>query len=446
MMFGGSEGHVGNLLGQIAWFNKLRLVAVIGMMTVTILANQLGVIDEIGSLCLLAGIALAVDIIYFVRFPKVMDLPEFRVRRHVQLQIAIDLLILTGVLHLSGGVTNPFVLFYVFHACIAALLLSVGAAFVVSGVSLVAVGLLSFLEMYDVLPHHPINLGWVSLERMGPFDLLVWLAVFGATLVFTAYLVASVASKLVRREDEVMFLGRKLAHSEKMVSVGTLAAGVSHEINNPVGVIQNKARILRYRINDGESPEKLLGELDVIEKHTGRIRSITEGLLTFSRETPFELKEIDLNTLVTEGADLVEVPYQNGDIRLELDLDESIPPIHGSSNHLLQVLVNIMLNARDASECGGLVRVQTARSGGEVLTTVIDTGSGIDPDDLPKIFDPFFTTKEVDRGTGLGLAISHGIVERHGGRIDVASRSGEGSSFSMILPVSRSGSRRRFEL
>jgi two-component system NtrC family sensor kinase len=274
----------------------------------------------------------------------------------------------------------------------------------------------------------------MDLFAVQPLGFVLLLLGYALTMAFSIYFVATILRRLRTNEQQLVRLGRSLALSEKLASVGTLAAGVSHEINNPVGVINNKVRILRYRIEDGDERDKLLAELDVIEKHTRRIGLITHGLLTFSRETPFEKKPLDVGALVREAADLVRVPFRSAGVALETE--NGVPAqLIGSQTHLLQVLINLLLNAKDASAAGGAVQLGWQVAGQEVAIVIADHGTGISEENLLKVFDPFFTTKDVDKGTGLGLAISHGIVERHGGRIEVESEVGKGSVFLVLLPA-----------
>ena len=423
-----------DLLSQVAWFNRLRLGVVGGMAVLSAIAWQFALVVDSQPLWLLTAATLVVDLGYMAWFPRLSGVSTRSVRRHVDVQIAVDLLILTAMLHFSGGVTNPFVLSYLFHAFIAALLLSVRAALLVIGVSVALVGGLAFAERYGALPHHVLSVGLMDLRETSVVTLATWLAAFAATLVLSVYFVATVLARLGRREQQLARMDKQLSQSEKLASVGNLAAGVAHEINNPVGVIQAKVQILRYRISDGEPSGVLLEDLDTVERHVGRIRSITHGLLAFSREEPFALAPLDLNPLVKEGMELVAVPFRTDVVNLEVHLAPSAPRVMGSQNHLLQVLVNIVLNAKDASERGSTVAISTFVEGAEAGVRIEDHGGGIDAEDLPKIFDPFFTTKDVDRGTGLGLAISHGIVERHNGRISVESEAGRGSTFTIWLP------------
>ncbi len=433
----GDAQRSADLLLQVAWFNRLRLGAALGVLGMTALGALLSVVDNPLPLYGLGILIGVVDAVYIWRFSALGEKPARQVRRHVEMQIGLDLLILTALLHFSGGITNPLVMFYVFHAFLAALLLSVGAAVIVAAASLGLVTILGIGERQGWLAHHPFGLGLMELQEANPLTLAFLLLAFALSLGFSVYFVATALGRLRRREDELVHLHRQLGQSEKLASVGTLAAGVSHEINNPVGVIQNKVQILRYRIADRDASELLLAELDTIEKHAQRIGSVTEGLLTFSRETPFAPTPLDLNGLVREGVDLVRVPFKRAGVELEMTLTSTNPTVLGSTNHLLQVLVNILLNSVDASAPETTVTITTELVGHMGEVRISDRGTGIDPAHLDKIFDPFFTTKEVDRGTGLGLAITHGIVERHGGRILVESVLGEGSTFGVQLPLHR---------
>ncbi|MFY9345968.1 MAG: ATP-binding protein [Planctomycetota bacterium] len=426
------------LLSQIAWFNRLRLAVAASVIWLCALATHvLGLLADPWPLYALAGGLVAGDGAYLLFFPRLRRRGLLAVRRHVYLQIAVDLAVLTALLHYSGGITNPLALFYLFHAFIAALVLSIAAAVVVGLASVALLVGLGFAERAGWLDHHALPLGLVDLHRVQPLGF--WLLVFAyvATVAFSIYFVAVVLGRLKSNEQQLLRLGRHLALSEKLASIGTLAAGVSHEINNPIGVIANKVQILRYRVQDRDAPDKVLAELDVIDKHARRIAQITAGLLQFSREAPFELRPVDVGQLLREAADLVRVPFRAAEVELQTEVRALAPGLvlEGSGNHLLQVLINLLLNAKDASPRGSVVVMDNEQSGEEVALRVRDHGTGIAAEHLAKIFDPFFTTKDVDKGTGLGLAISHGIVERHRGRIEVESELGHGTTFRVMLPL-----------
>lgn len=423
-----------HLVAQVRWFNRLRFGAVVGMLVFTVAGQIVGILPSPAPLYLLAGVTVVLNLCYRWWLETRSELRFPSLRRHVDLQIGLDLLVLSALLHFSGGVANPFVLFFLFHTLLAAQLHSVRAGLCVAALSLVMVVGLGLLEREGILVPAPTGLQLMNLEQMRGLDLLVWWLALGLTLGFSVYFLSMVLRQVRSRDQELQRLNEQLGQSEKLASIGTLAAGVAHEINNPVGVIRNKAQILRYRIQDDEEREALLAELDTIEKHTKRVAAITEGLLTFSKETPFALKPIDLNALVREGLELVRVPFQDAEVALEAELAPAPVMVHGSANHLLQVLVNILINARDASQPGDRVVIATREADGQACVSVKDQGVGIQDADRSKIFDPFFTTKDVDRGTGLGLAISHGIVEKHQGRIAVQSQPGRGSTFEVLLP------------
>lgn len=428
--------ELSGLLSQVSWFNRLRLLVAASVVWLTALAaHALEIVAEPAPLYALAAITVAVDLGYLAMFRRLRRADAARLRRHVYLQIGVDLLILTALLHYTGGITNPLALCYLFHAFIAALVLSVAAAVMVALSSLALLVALGFAERIGWVPHHPLRLGLIDLQSVQPLGFWLLVLAYGVTMSFSIYFVATVLGRLRRNERELVRLGRHLALSEKLASIGTLAAGVSHEINNPIGVIANKVEVLRCRVQDGDAPAKLLGELDVIEKHARRIGQITAGLLAFSRETPFERKPLDVRALLREAADLVRVPFRAAAVELvatEPAVDNGA--VEGSSNHLLQVLINILLNAKDASPPGSQVELAAESRPDAVAIVIRDYGSGIAPEHLAKVFDPFFTTKDVDKGTGLGLAISHGIVERHRGRIEVESEVGHGTTFRIVLP------------
>ena len=431
----GSDQGARDLLTQIAWFNRLRLFAAAGVVWITAIATHLlGVVANPWPIYSLGCLIALVDGVYMLMFARLSRRPAQSLRRHVLAQITIDLLILTALLHFTGGATNPLVSFYIFHAFIAALVLSERAGFAVGAMSVALVSLLVVGERTGALPHRPLGLGLMDLFAADRLGLALLLFAFATTIGFSVYFVAQVLRRLRSGQHQLVRMGRHLALSEKLASIGTLAAGVSHEINNPVGVIRNKVQVLRYRIEDGEPKESLLAELDVVEKHALRIGQITAGLLTFSREAPFELRPLEVAQLVRESADLVRVPFRAAEVELAVEPGPACV-VEGSMNHLLQVLINILLNAKDASNKGGEVRVSWRQVDGRVEVAVADRGVGIPAELLPKIFDPFFTTKDVDKGTGLGLAISHGIVERHRGRIEVESTVGSGTTFRVVLPL-----------
>jgi two-component system NtrC family sensor kinase len=231
----------------------------------------------------------------------------------------------------------------------------------------------------------------------------------------------------------------RLMQSEKQASIGRLAAGVAHEINNPLTGVLTFTHLLLRR---GELPEDVRSDLQTIARETERVRKIVKGLLDFSRQTRLDPEPTDVNKLVAATLNLTENQALLKGVSLRLEAGEGLPTRTLDRNQLQSALLNIVINAIDATAPGGHIVVATGlglsdpRDGARgIEIAVSDTGPGIPPEDLGRLFDPFFTTKEVGRGTGLGLSVSLGIVERHGGTIRVRSEVGRGSTFTIWLPL-----------
>ncbi len=232
-------------------------------------------------------------------------------------------------------------------------------------------------------------------------------------------------------------LERRLVQADKLSSIGLLAAGVAHEVNTPLAVISTYAQMLAKQISGDADKAPLL---EKISKQTFRASEIVNSLLNFSRTSTTEFETVDLNRQIDETLGILEHQLKKAGIQVERDLEPELEPMRGNAGKLQQVFLNLFLNARDAMEGGGTLRIRTrldeAGHGAERLQMIVeDTGSGIDAEALSKIFDPFFTTKAVRKGTGLGLAVSYGIIREHGGTIEVESRKGEGTRFILRFPT-----------
>ena len=235
-------------------------------------------------------------------------------------------------------------------------------------------------------------------------------------------------------------LERAAQQSEKLAALGTLAAGLAHELNNPIGIISTRAELMLLDAESKGMPEDVVEDLQVIHRHSQRVARIAQGLLSFARSPSGQPGRVDLNRVIDETLLLVEKTIVKGGVRVRRALASDLPPIWGDANALQQVVMNLLTNARDAVRAGGEIFIETgvaAEPPGGVQLVVRDTGPGIPPEVLPKIFDPFFTTKA--EGTGLGLSISYGIVRDHRGTVDVRSAPGEGTTFVLTFRGARPG-------
>jgi two-component system NtrC family sensor kinase len=233
---------------------------------------------------------------------------------------------------------------------------------------------------------------------------------------------------------------RAVARAEKLAAVGRLAAGVVHEINNPLATIAACAESLEKRIEEGafnNSPEEsdLREYLGLIRDEAFRCKNITNGLLDFSRLRAGQRVPVDIAEIIKAVARLVTHQQRGDNIQIDVEAAANLPKVSGDIGQLQQAVVALATNAIDAMPEGGTLTLRASRSGSRVLIQVIDTGIGILPENMNKIFDPFFTTKDIGRGTGLGLAVCYGILSDHGGRLDVRSSVGVGTTFTITLPV-----------
>jgi PAS domain S-box-containing protein len=233
----------------------------------------------------------------------------------------------------------------------------------------------------------------------------------------------------LQRQREVLY------QSEKLAALGTMAAGIAHEINNPLGIITARIEVMLLDAEQQALPPQVLDDLHVLHRASQRVARIAASLRSFARHSPSDRVALDLNTVVDESVQLLQKPLAADNVEIVTRLDRTLPPIRGDASALHQVLMNLLTNAREAMPGGGQIRLQTERAErpGWIRLVVSDTGTGIPAEDVSKIFDPFFTTKRT--GTGLGLSVSYGIIQEHGGTVDVQSQAGAGTSFIVGFPA-----------
>jgi PAS domain S-box-containing protein len=227
-------------------------------------------------------------------------------------------------------------------------------------------------------------------------------------------------------------LEEQLQHTEKMASVGLLAAGVAHEVNTPLAGISSYTQLLRGQLEESDPRQQVL---EKIEKQSFRAAKIINGLLNFSRSSGTEFDRIDVNKVLADVLALVEHQLDGSRIRVRRELTQLLPSVRGNENRIQQVFFNLILNARDAMPSGGWLTLRTHADDETVVVEVSDTGHGIRREHIRRIYDPFFTTKGIGKGTGLGLSVSYGIVQEHGGAIFVESDPGQGTTFQVALPA-----------
>jgi len=250
--------------------------------------------------------------------------------------------------------------------------------------------------------------------------------------------VITVGEDVTLRVEAIHAVGR----AEKLAAVGRLAAGVVHEINNPLATISACAESLESRVEEGSfgaSPdvEDLHEYLGLIRSEAFRCKSITNGLLDFSRMRTGDRFPIGVAEVLKSSARLISHQKRGDNIEIKFEIDEDLTLVNADEGQLQQAIIALATNAIDAMPDGGTIIFRAFPQGNRVVIEVQDTGQGIAPENVSKIFEPFFTTKEVGKGTGLGLAVCYGIITEHGGRLSVRSNVGAGTTFSMFLPIQK---------
>jgi two-component system NtrC family sensor kinase len=237
--------------------------------------------------------------------------------------------------------------------------------------------------------------------------------------------------KVREATDEVKRMERQVCQADKLSSLGKLAAGVAHEINNPLTAVLTNASLMLEELKDGDPKKE---DLETIVRETIRCRQIVRGLLDFARQRTPEKTVANINQLIENMLQLLQNQIVLQNIEVHKQLDNNLPRVSVDADQIQQVLMNITLNAIEAMPRGGRLTIESKLlADGKISVAITDTGVGIKIEDVKNLFDPFFTTKS--SGTGLGLAISHGIVHQHGGQIKVHSHLHEGSTFTVILPI-----------
>jgi signal transduction histidine kinase len=357
-----------------------------------------------------------------------------RLERLIIVQMALDQAALTGLLYFSGMAYNPFVLYFVFHMIIAALLLHGRAPYGLAAFASLLVGVIVLLEYAGLIPAYNLNLAAVSPgplpsmnELPGSYLAGFWVA-FSTTLWITVYFTSSVHA-YVHQAEAVM------RQKEKMLGISQLAAGIAHQIANPLDGAQNCLRTIGRGINGDEHLEKYVA---LMTEALGRIEQTARRVQSFARPHALELGSVDVNKAVEAVAGLLG-PDAAKDVRVVTALDH-VPEGLGDFHTLQEVLFNLSTNALAAMPRGGTLTFRTVAQDAQrlaqlprVVIEVSDTGCGIPPENLDRIFEPFFTTRAETGGTGLGLALCRMLISEMGGRIEVDSAVNRGTTFRIIL-------------
>ncbi|MBI4425830.1 MAG: hypothetical protein HY554_19020 [Elusimicrobia bacterium] len=428
-VFTGSEG-IGE---QLSWFVGMRWLAA-GLATIMVFASQ-HVLDllavEVTPFLWLGCAALWLSNLAFAR-----SRTEFGdLRSYLLWLVLADLLILTHLLHFSGGLENPLFPLYTFHVIIAGILLPSRDAYGVSAAVGVLFLALAFGEYSRLVPHYAISLfphelrnGEIHyaahelpfvLGRTGAFLILL-----GGTTFFTTTIM-----------ERLRASHRQLLHAEKLSALGQLVAYVAHEVNNPIGIISTRMKLARSGEREYGSPEFIQETLEIVDRQADRVGTVVRSLLNLSKPHHQPIAAVDINETLSEALYLISARLAHSGIAVEERLAEGLPGLESRRNDLLHIFLNILNNAIDAMPDGGRLAVSSRRDNGRLVVGFADTGCGIAAGAIDHIFEPLYTTKSRAQGTGLGLSVSLALARSLGGDIRVESVRGKGTTFHVRLPL-----------
>lgn len=346
--------------------------------------------------------------------------------------LALDSLALAFLLHFSGGLENPFFLLYIFHGQVGAILLPGRDASRLAAWSATLLLLLGLGEFGGALPHHPLLLfphppGAACFARSAG-SLLPLVAAFLVVLGGTTFFTARVMARL--RMDNSMILA-----NERLSAIGRIIGFVAHEVNNPIAVISMRANLALSLPRHLEDPAKVRAAMQTIARQADRVSGIVRTLLSGAYPASTRLGELPLADVVNEAVERLAPRFKAGGVALRRSGEVRCVLRDVRFSEVTQVLSSLLLNALEATERGGWVRLEVAESEGWAEVRVLDSGSGIAPEDLPRVFDPFFSTKP-GRGGGLSLAMCRAIVSAMGGELAATGAPDRGSEFRVRLPAS----------
>ena len=426
------------------WFILMRwLAALVAMLLVFVAIAVMGYLSPALWPPLAAAIgALVVLNIVYTRLLRSGAAPAPLLRA----QAYGDLVILTMLLHFSGGIENPLTSLMVFHVIIAGIILERRQCYYVAAVAAVLFAGLAFGELFGVLSHYTLGIvphaahdGVVQHDAFNAQYVVGRVALQAGIMFLTAHFATSVAGELRRGEREQRRIEARAQRAEKLAAIGELAGRVAHEVNNPVAIISAKSRLL-LSDHRADLSKHAVAELGKITELADRTASIAQGLLAYCRPSTNRAEWQPLRLVVRKALAMVEPSARAAGVDLQERIPDALPLVRVNSGEMEQVFLNLFLNSLDAMPTGGTLSIvgsvdAAGSDGPSVCVTVADTGDGIPPEIRDRIFEPFLTTKPVGKGTGLGLSICLGLMTSNGGTIEVDSRPSEGTRVLLRLPV-----------
>ncbi len=431
------------LVRRAYWLIRIRWIAIIGVILATFVANRiLHISVHQTALYCVAAVLTVYNSVFLILLNRAVKPNGERVfstvHRIVSVQISLDLILLTVLVHFSGGVENPFMIYFVFHMVIASILLPTWESYLQAALAICLVVFLVLLEHQGIIRHYCLK-GLLPNCIMGDKRLIVvMVSVFTTTLFMIVYMTSSISAQLRKQEEAYWQANIQLKEKDKVKD--EYVSRVTHDIKGHLAAIQSCLEVVINRT---------LGPLNERQSEfVGRAQYRTRTLATFVRTLlrlthmrlidKFETEEFSLTEVIADAVSSAEARAQSKSITLTTTIGPSVDKIVANKFSIEEMIVNLLLNAVKYTPDKGAVEIRAVDKGDCVQIEVEDTGIGIPADELPLVFDEFFRgakAKKTERdGTGLGLSIAKQIVERHNGRIWVESTQGKGSTFKLTLP------------
>jgi len=433
-----------SLARRASWLVELRWVAVMALVTATVIVTQwMDVTLPASKLYVLSGVVLIYNAALFILLKmlsaRTMGSPTGPIGQIVTFQISIDLVILTTILHFSGGIENPFFLFFVFHMIIASILRSRGQSYLQATLAVILFGGMVLLECYGHLPHYSLSSFVKTDLYVQPKYVLSLLFVFSVTLYLIVYMTTSITEQLRLQQEDLEQANALL--EEKDTIKNNYVLRVTHDIKGHLAAIESLVNI----VNDlmvGPLNEKQQELIDRAHRRTVKCMAFVQALLRLTRmklagEVP--QAEFSLRSTIQTACRAIQDRAQEKAISLSTDIDEGVQRIYGEPMMIEETLTNMLFNAVKYTPEGGQVSLTASAEGPWICIRISDTGIGIPVSDLAKVFDEFYraaNARSSERdGTGLGLSFAKAVIERHGGRLAVQNNPEAGCTFTISLPA-----------
>ena len=429
------------LIKQTYWLIKLRWMAIAGICTATFFARNIMEVSvkDVPLYCVAAALVLE-NIISLLLLKRIIGTGagNASIKRIINFQITADLVALTILLHYSGGIENPIIIYFVFHMIIASILLSARESYLQATLAATLITLLAVLEYKGIIPHHCLK-GFVTCNMpQGIFYVLGHVFILVTTLYIVVYMTSSISIQLRNQEEAYRQANIQLQQKDRIKDEYVLR--VTHDIKGYLAAIQSCLSVLANGIAGPLSEQ----QADFVGRAYDRTKKLTKFVKALLRLTEMRLSdkfEMDLFSLkdtVSSAIESVKTKTEDKNITLSSGIEPTADKVFGNQFSIEETITNLLLNSIKYTPANGTVRVQVKDNGETVLVEISDTGIGIPENEIDKVFDEFFrasNARRVERdGTGLGLSIAKQTIQRHGGNIWAESQEGKGTKISFTLP------------